>query len=60
MAWEFFGTDEAKAAVRKKVESKFPAHEVEHFTEHFWGLIQFWRKTEAERIGLDGGAGDDR
>ena len=57
VAWEFFGTDEAKEAVRKKVVSKFPEHEVEEFTEHFWGLIQFWRKTEAERIGLEGEAG---
>jgi hypothetical protein len=29
----------------------FPSHEVERFTEHFWGLIQFWRKTESDRIG---------
>ena len=29
----------------------FPEHEIEQFTEHFWGLIQFWRKTEADRIG---------
>ena len=51
VALEFFATDAAKVAVRKKVEAKFPAHEVEEFTEHFWGLIQFWRKTEADRLG---------
>ncbi len=51
VAIEFFGTDTAKEAVRKKVEALFPAHEVEAFTEHFWGLIQFWRKTESDRIG---------
>jgi hypothetical protein len=51
VAWEFFATDAAKAAVRAKVEAIFPAHEVERFTEHFWGLIQFWRKTEADRMG---------
>jgi hypothetical protein len=56
VAWEFFGTESAKGAVRKKVEAKFPAHEVERFTEHFWGLIQFWRKTEADRLGLAGGS----
>jgi hypothetical protein len=52
VAWEFFGTEIAKDAVRRKVRVKFPAHEVESFTEHFWGLIQFWRKTEADRLGL--------
>jgi hypothetical protein len=56
VALEFFGTDVARQAVRKKVEAKFPAHEVERFTEHFWGLIQFWRKTEADRLGQDPGA----
>jgi hypothetical protein len=51
VAVEFFATESAKHAVRAKVEAMFPAHEVEKFTEHFWGLIQFWRKTEADRIG---------
>ena len=46
--WEFFGTPTAKEAVRAKVAALFPAHAVEHFTEHFWGLIQLWRKTEGE------------
>ena len=48
--WEYFATDHAKAAVRAKVESLFPKHEHEKFTEHFWGLIQFWRKTEKDRL----------
>ena len=52
VAWEFFGTDRAKEAVRLKVEAMFPEHEHEQFTEHFWGLIQFWRKTEAEDKGF--------
>ena len=51
--WEFFGSDVAKRAVRAKVESLFPEHEHEKFTEHFWGLMQFWRKTEADRLGAD-------
>ncbi len=50
VTWEFFGTSAAKEAVRRKVEALFPAHEVEQFTEHFWGLIQFWRRTEAEYL----------
>ena len=53
IVWEFFGSPRAKEAVRLKVEALFPTHEVEKFTEHFWGLIQFWRRTEAERLGLE-------
>ncbi|MEM7352163.1 MAG: hypothetical protein AAF657_15285 [Acidobacteriota bacterium] len=41
---EFFDSDIAKGAVRAKVESLFPEHEHEQFTEHFWGLIQSWRE----------------
>jgi len=51
VAWEFFGKPECKEAVRTKVMALFPEHEHEQFTEHFWGLIQFWRKTEEERLG---------
>ncbi len=54
VAWEFFGSPVAKDAVRQKVAALFPAHEVEQFTEHFWGLIQFWRKTESSYVGRDG------
>ncbi len=50
VAYDYFASDRAKEAVRRKVSVLFPAHEVEEFTEHFWGLIQFWRKTERERI----------
>ena len=50
VALDLFGTDTVKDAVRAKVEALFPRHEHEEFTEHFWGLIQFWRKTEADRL----------
>jgi hypothetical protein len=50
VAHEFFGTDVAKGYVRQKVAALFPAHEVHAFTEHYWGLVQFWRKTEADRM----------
>jgi len=52
LALEFFASDTARDAVRQKVEALFPAHEHDQFTDHFWGLIQFWRKTEADRLGL--------
>jgi len=51
VALEFFGSAIAKDAVRQKVVALFPEHEHEQFTEHFWGMIQFWRKTEADRLG---------
>lgn len=46
LAYEFFGTDLARDAVRKKVTALFPAHEVEQFTELFWQRIQHWRNQE--------------
>jgi hypothetical protein len=52
VVWRFFGTDKARELVHDKVASLFPEHEVEHFTAHFWGLIQFWRKTEGDRLDL--------
>ena len=45
VAWEFFGTEVARDAVRQKVAALFPAHEVEPFTELFWQRIQAWRAT---------------
>jgi hypothetical protein len=44
VAFEFFASPEAKEAVRLKVTALFPAHEVEKFTELFWGRIQEWRQ----------------
>lgn len=56
VALEFFATDEARAAVEAKVRALFPPHEVDEFTEHFWGLIAFWRRTETDRLQAAGGA----
>jgi hypothetical protein len=44
--WEYFATDEAKQAVRQKVAALYPPHEVEPFTELFWGRIQKWRADQ--------------
>ena len=46
IAWEFFGTPEAKDAVRQKVTALFPVHEVDKFTELFWSRIQDWRAAD--------------
>ena len=48
IAYEFFGTERAKDAVRMKVAALFPAHEVDQFTEHFWASIQTWRHEEGK------------
>ncbi|MCC7141630.1 MAG: hypothetical protein IT349_05955 [Candidatus Eisenbacteria bacterium] len=47
VAWDFFGSDLAKDAVRQKVTALFPAHEIEEFTELFWKRIQLWRQRSA-------------
>jgi len=46
VAWEFFSTDLAKDAIRKKVTALFPAHEIEPFTELFFKRIQQWRADQ--------------
>ena len=46
VAYEFFGTERAKDAVRQKVAALFPAHEIDEFTEYFWAAIQRWRNEE--------------
>ncbi|MFN8180083.1 MAG: hypothetical protein U0167_19275 [bacterium] len=48
VAHEFFGTDVAKDAIRKKVQALYPAHEVEKFTELFWERVGKWRKEESK------------
>ena len=47
VADEFFGTEQARDAVRQKVAALFPAHEVDDFTELFYGRIQRSRAEEA-------------
>jgi len=47
VADEFFGSERARDAVRQKVAALFPAHEVDEFTELFYGRIQKCRAEEA-------------
>ncbi len=47
-AYDFFGTEVARDAVRQKVEALFPENEHEEFTEFFWQRIQKWRDTEGK------------
>jgi len=39
----FFGTQQARDAIRMKVASLYPEHELDTFTELFWERIQAWR-----------------
>ena len=59
VAWEFFGSEIARDAVRQKVEAIFPPHELESFTEHFWGLIQQWRRWEKDQASERGPRRED-
>ncbi len=55
VALEYFGSDRARSIVERKVRALFPEHEVGRFTDHFYGLIQFWRTTEQDRLAAAGG-----
>lgn len=52
IAVEYFSSDAFYDVVEAKVRALFPAHEVKQFTDHFFGLIQFWCHTEKDRLGL--------
>lgn len=51
VAYEFFGSDTVRDAIRQKVEALFPAHEIEEFTELFWQRVQEWRRVEGRLAG---------
>jgi hypothetical protein len=48
VAYEFFASDMARDAVRKKVSALFPTHEIDEFTELFFSRIQLWRSREGK------------
>lgn len=50
IALEFFATERFRDIVRAKVAALYPPHEIESFTDHFFGLVQFWCKTERDRM----------
>jgi hypothetical protein len=50
VVWEFMGSEDCKKLVREKVADLYPDHEIDQFTDHFFGMVQFWRKTEADRM----------
>jgi len=48
LAWEFFGCDLARDAIREKVSALYPPQEIEEFTELFWRRIQRWRREQEQ------------
>ena len=54
LAWEFFGSDVMRDAIRRKVTALFPAHEIDEFTELFWQRVQLWREQEGQKGDPDG------
>jgi hypothetical protein len=48
LAYDFFGSDTLRDAIRQKVSALFPAHEIDEFTELFWQRIQHWREVEGK------------
>lgn len=54
VALEFFGSQRFRTIVREKVASLYPDHEIEPFTDHFFGLVRFWCKTERDRLEMNG------
>lgn len=53
VAWTYFGSEAARRAVRQKVAVLYPEHEVEGFTELFWGRIQKWRADQDAQGGSE-------
>jgi hypothetical protein len=47
---EWFGGESAVDAVRRKVAAVFPPHEVDEFTELFYGRVQRWREDDAPGV----------
>jgi len=54
LAYDFFGSDKLRDAIRQKVTALFPAHEIDEFTELFWSRVQLWREQEGARGDEDG------
>lgn len=54
LAYDFFGSEVLRDAIRQKVTALFPAHEIDEFTELFWSRVQLWREQEGARGDQDG------
>ncbi|MGB5354633.1 MAG: hypothetical protein WBN32_13550 [Woeseia sp.] len=50
IAYEFFGSETVRDAIRQKVTALYPQHEIDEFTELFWQRIQDWRSKEGAAV----------
>jgi hypothetical protein len=57
VAWDFFGSAEAREAVHKKVKALYPEDEVDRFTDLFCARIESWRSEQSGREGAAPEAG---
>lgn len=46
IAWDYFGTDKCRQAIREKVDALYPEEERDEFSELFWQRVQLWRERE--------------
>ncbi len=49
LAYDFFGSETMRDAVRRKVTALFPPHEIDVFTELFFARVQHWREEEGAK-----------
>ncbi|MDH3663902.1 MAG: hypothetical protein OEU92_28455, partial [Alphaproteobacteria bacterium] len=54
LAYDFFGSDQMRDAIRQKVTTLFPKPEIEEFTELFWNRVQLWREQEGAKGDQEG------
>jgi len=54
LAYDFFGSEIMRDAIRRKVTALFPPHEIDEFTELFFGRVQRWREQEGAQGDKDG------
>ncbi len=50
IAYDFFTGDEWDAILVERIKRSFPQHEWDEFIAHYRGILQYWAKTEAERL----------
>ncbi len=48
---EFFTSEEWDAVLVERIRRSFPSHEWDEFTAHYRGILEYWAKTESERLG---------
>lgn len=50
VVWEFFSGEEWDKILVERIERSFPPHEWDEFISHYRGLLDYWSRTEDERL----------